>query len=175
MAETACFNKVSASLRSLVAGDADTCGKLQTVVVDAEGAAQRQEDFLSAQGRIPGMRHLGGARSRIITAEAADGVRAAHAIAQSLRGGSQQAVGDVVAQGVVDVLEAIDVQEQHCHLLPVTVSQGHCPVPGPRGSPSPIGPVARVEQCIPNGLGIRGVFLHQEYVVRHQQLAAIKL
>jgi hypothetical protein len=37
------------------------------------------------------------------------------------------------------------------------------------------GPVARVEQCIPNGLGIRGVFLHQEYVVRHQQLAAIKL
>ena len=37
------------------------------------------------------------------------------------------------------------------------------------------GPIARVDECVSNGIGIRRIVLDQEYVLRDQQPAAIKV
>ena len=95
------------------------------MLVDAVGRAQRQEYLLRTDGRILRVRHFREQDHEFIAALPADGVRAAHASEQPLRHGLQQAVADGVAQRVVDVLEAIHVQEQHRQFLPVTVRQGH--------------------------------------------------
>ena len=49
----------------------------------------------------------------LVAAEARDGVLRAHALLQARGGGAQDAVAGGVAERIVDVLEAVQVEEQH--------------------------------------------------------------
>jgi hypothetical protein len=53
----------------------------------------------------------------LVAAQAGHGVALAHAAAQALGGHAQQGVAQRVAQGVVDGLEAVQVDEVHRHLV----------------------------------------------------------
>ena len=83
---------------------------MQIVLVDVVGGAQRLEYFVRTDGRILCVRQFREQDHELIAALPADSVRAAHASEQALGHGLQQAVADSVTEGVVDVLEAIDVQ-----------------------------------------------------------------
>ena len=69
------------------------------------------KDFVRTNGGILCVRHFREQNHEFIAALAADRVCAAHAGEQPLRHGLQQVVADVVAKGVIDVLEAIQIEE----------------------------------------------------------------
>ena len=104
-------NKSINKLRTVLGDDPDAHGEVHVVLADAVGRAHRQEYLLRADGRILRVRHFREQDHEFIAPLPADGVRSAHAIEEPLRHGLQQAVADDVAEGIVDVLEAIPVQE----------------------------------------------------------------
>ena len=126
MARSAFFSRFLASTAILgIGGDADAHGDVQFMPVDAIGRAQLPQDFLRANGRVLRIRHLREQDHEFVAPMAADRIGVAHALQQPLRYGLQEAVADVVAQRVVDVLETIDVEKQHGHLVPVAVRERH--------------------------------------------------
>ncbi len=68
--------------------------------------------------------YFGQQHHEFIAALPAYGVRGAHTFHQALGDGLQKLVPGGMAQGVVDVFEAIQVQKQHCHALVMTRRQG---------------------------------------------------
>nr|GEU28653.1 hypothetical protein [Tanacetum cinerariifolium] len=70
--------------------------------------------------RRVGAADIGQHHHELVAAMAADGIDAAHAAHQPLRRLAQQQVAHVVAQRVVDVLETVEVDEQHGHHAVVT-------------------------------------------------------
>src|SRR6185312_2987396 len=75
-------------------------------------------------GGILSMRYLREQNHEFIAASAAHRIRAAHATPQALCYRLQQPVADAVAESVVDVLEAIQIEEQHRQFLPMAVRYG---------------------------------------------------
>ena len=94
-----------------VGDDSNACGEMQILLVDAMRRAQGEEYFLGGDGRIRRLGHFGEQDHEFIASLPADGVRAAYAGKQPLCHGLQQAVADGVTEGIVDALEAIQVQE----------------------------------------------------------------
>ena len=82
-----------------------------------QGGAQRQENLFRTDGGILGVRHLREQNHEFIATLPADRVRAPHAGKQPLGDGLQQVVSNVVTQGVIDVLEAVHVEEQQRQLF----------------------------------------------------------
>ena len=81
------------------------------MLVDAVRRMHNLEYFFRTDGGILRVRHLREQDHEFIASLPGDRVRGAHASVQPAGHGLQYAVGDKVAQGVVDVLEAIQVQE----------------------------------------------------------------
>jgi hypothetical protein len=91
--------------------DTDAHREVQIVLIDAVGRVQRQKHFLRTDGCILCMGHFREQNHEFVASLPADRVRGAHAGEQPPGDGLQQAIADVVAQRIVDVLEAIHVQE----------------------------------------------------------------
>jgi hypothetical protein len=68
--------------------------------------------------------HLGKHDDELVPALAADRVRRAHALDQPLRDRLQELVAGGMAEGVVDVLEPVQVEEEHRDLLLVARGEG---------------------------------------------------
>jgi hypothetical protein len=61
-----------------------------------------------------------------VAALAAYGVRGANTIPQTIRHALQELVTDRMSQGIVDVLEAIHIQEEQRNLVLVSLREGNC-------------------------------------------------
>ena len=81
------------------------------LIVDRDRLAQRRNDFGGDAGRIIRTIHVGQDDDEFVTAKASDRVRFAYGGCQSPCYLNQQLVTNVVAERVVDDLEAIEVDE----------------------------------------------------------------
>ena len=82
---------------------------------DLERGGQHVEDPLRHHFGSGGQRGTLGQHHELVTPEAPDGVLLADGTCQPRRHRSQQLVARRVAQGVVDVLEVVEVQEENGH------------------------------------------------------------
>ena len=86
-------------------------------VLDRERPPQRLDQAL---GRPAGHRQIGRPEQQngeLVAAQTGDRVGAAQRLLQTRADLGQQPIADLVTEGVVDVLEAIEIQQQHGHLL----------------------------------------------------------
>ena len=83
------------------------------MAVEVVGGADHLDDAAREHGGI--LRPLGVRQDdgELVSAEARDGVDLAHAGPQPVGHGTQEHVADRVAEGVVDLLEAVEVEAQH--------------------------------------------------------------
>ena len=93
-------------------GDADARLQRDRVRADDRGRGQRVEDLAGDRRGVGGARHLGEQHHELVAAVAAHRVRLAHHRRQAFGGQAQHLVADGVAEGVVDLLEAVEVEEQ---------------------------------------------------------------
>jgi hypothetical protein len=106
-------------------GDADASGDGEGVAVDADRFAEGTNDAGCA-GLGDGLyrliaRQVRGDDDELVTAEAGEGVRGADGVAEILRDVLKKLVTDVVAVGVVDELESIEVDHEEggaCIVVP---------------------------------------------------------
>ena len=115
--------RVPAVLR--VEADADAGRHEQLLVLLQEGLAQRVEHLVRHLGRVHRRGDVGQQQRELVAAQPRHRVAFPQAAAQPLRHVGDQAVAHGVAQGIVDDLEAVEVQEQHGQALAVTVGLGH--------------------------------------------------
>ncbi|CAN5918119.1 hypothetical protein BH23ACT10_BH23ACT10_01790 [soil metagenome] len=94
------------------AGDPDARTDLERQAVDTERFTQRCQHALGDVGRgvIVGPGHQD---RELVTAQPRDGVALADSLLQPLGDAGQQLVADAVAERVVDLLEPVEVNEQH--------------------------------------------------------------
>jgi hypothetical protein len=111
-----------------IAGDADARRDEQLLALQVEGLGQRFDD---AGGEAGGIRRLlvgagqvGQHHREFVAAQARHHVVVARAGFQARRGLHQQLVADAVAEHVVDVLEAVQVDEHHGRAVPVAAGPG---------------------------------------------------
>ena len=104
--------------------DADGGRDHQFALLDEHGIRQLLDHLLRHAGDIRGALDLGQHHHELVAADAADGVADAQLLHQALRHFLEQRVAHAVAERVVDVLEAVEVDEHHRGLLPVAVAQG---------------------------------------------------
>ena len=93
--------------------DADRGRHDQLAAVEVERVLQRLLDALGDHGRLARVADVVEQDRELVAAEPGDGVAGPQGRLQPARDGDQQPVADVVAERVVDELEAVEVQEQH--------------------------------------------------------------
>jgi hypothetical protein len=99
-----------------VQADPDGGGDVEVVAVQVESA---REDFQDLRGDRRGVRRRGDAGHddhELVAADTRDRVALAHAHEDPARDRLQQAVAELVAERIVDGLEAVEVEEKHGHL-----------------------------------------------------------
>ena len=107
-----------------VKGDADGEGGAQLLAVDVEGLAQAIKDFFGGPCCVVGRVHAGEDDQEFIPPLPADGVRLADAAGQAQCNSLQELVAHHVAEGVVDGLETVEVEEQQGDALAVAGGAG---------------------------------------------------
>ena len=104
-------------------GNTDAGGNHQLVAIQHKRLAQGVQHALGDQRGLGVVGQLGQDHHELVAASAANGVHVAHHGAGAPGDLLQQGVAGGVAQGVVDVLETVQVHEQHGHL--VAAALGH--------------------------------------------------
>jgi len=99
---------------------------MQLMPQDLVGFTQRVEYFVRSDGWILCVLYLPEQHHEFIAPETADGIRTAHAAQQPAPDGLQQSITDRVPQRVIDMFEAVKIQEQHRQLPPVAMGKGDC-------------------------------------------------
>ncbi len=94
-------------------GDADAAAAGKHGAAVAEGQPQRRERMLRRDHRIGRAVHAGEQDDELVAAEPRHHVDVADAAAEPLRRLHQQRVAGVVAKRVVDVLELVEIDQQH--------------------------------------------------------------
>ena len=93
-------------------------------VADAERARETLSDAARDDPGLSLTRHLGAEDDELVTAEPRGRVRRADGLQQPLGDLDEERVADIMAQPVVDLLEAVQVDEQQRDRAGDTVSVG---------------------------------------------------
>ena len=80
-------------------------------------ADQRDQAALDHGSHFIAIDHAAHDDHELVASQAAHRVAAAHGLGQAVGHRAQQPIPDVVAERIVDVLEAVQVDEQHRHAL----------------------------------------------------------
>ena len=83
------------------------------MAVGREGGLEAVEQLVGDRHGVVGLVQAGQQDDELVAAQAGHGVDVAQLLAQTLGDALQQLVADRVAEAVVDVLEAVQVEEQH--------------------------------------------------------------
>ena len=116
-----------AGLAVLAQGDPDAHGRHHLVPgTERDGVAQRLQDRVGHPGRLIGRGDAFEQDDELVTAETGERVARPHGAAQAIPDDAEQLVAHLVAQVVVDQLEAVDVAEEHRDLAagPIRLEQG---------------------------------------------------
>ena len=96
----------------------------QFVAVQAQRFGELLHDLLGHALAVFDGRDAGQQDHELVTAQARHDVRGAHGLAQAARHFDEHGVTQVVAQAVVDLLEAVQVQEHHGHEVAFAFGRG---------------------------------------------------
>ena len=105
-------------------GDAEAAGNQHLGAVDDEGLGQALQHLARQQLRVMGVVKVGQDDREFVAAEPGHRIRFPHAGGQAPGGLLEQFVTGVVAQGVVDLFEAVQVEEQDGDLGSVPSAPG---------------------------------------------------
>ena len=108
---------VGAAVAGGAVGDADGRGDEDLVAVDGEG---HPEQFLDPLGDVNRARNVVDPIEKdreLVAADAGDGVAGSEVVFEALRDALEQLVAERVAEAVVDVLEAVEVEEENGELV----------------------------------------------------------
>jgi hypothetical protein len=105
---------------------ADGRAGLDHLVRDRKRTFERGENLLGRGHDVVGMLGVSGQDSELVASQPRDGVGRAKHAAQPGGHLLQEAVAPVVSERVVDVLEAIEVEEQHAEHLLVAARREQC-------------------------------------------------
>ena len=105
-------------------GDAEAAGNQHLGAVDDEGLGQALQHLARHQFRVMGVVKVGQDDREFVAAEPGHRIRFPDAAGQALGGLLEQFVTGVVAQGVVDLFEAVQVEEQDGDLGSVPAAPG---------------------------------------------------
>jgi len=92
--------------------DADTGGDAQVYALDREGLADGGEDLVGHQLRAGGVAGAEQQHTELIAAQTRSGVGVAQHATQALAYLAEQLVAGVVTKGVVELLEAVKIEQQ---------------------------------------------------------------
>ena len=93
-------------------GDADAGRGLDLLAVDVEWFGHRRQDLVGQGDNLGGLADLRLHERELVATEPGQRVAGADRCGDPLGDGAQQLVADWVAQGVVDVLEAVEIEQQ---------------------------------------------------------------
>ena len=96
-------------------GDADRGRGQNLVFLQPELVGNGGDDGLGHRGGVAGFGQMGQDDGEFVAAQAGHGVGFPHAAGQALGHRLQQQIADMVAQGVVDVLELVQIQKHQRH------------------------------------------------------------
>ena len=111
-----------------VNADADAGCDTEFLPENIERAGDVGQDLVRHLGDIFGLAHILEQDHELVASEAGDGVGLTNAVPEPVSDLPQQCVPGVVPQRVVDILEAIEVDEQHRQILGVAARAGNCGV-----------------------------------------------
>ena len=100
--------------------DADTCGDVEIVLVDEMRPRHRLQHSSRRDGRVFRAINFQKQNDEFVAALPADGIRAAYAFHQTRSDRLQELVAGRMPERIVDVLEAVQIQEQHRDALLMT-------------------------------------------------------
>ena len=123
-------------------GDAQAGRGLHLVAVEREGCCEGGQDLVGQGGDIVGLADRGVDDGELVPAQPGQGVGGAHGSGDPLRHGPQEEVARGVAQRVVHLLEAVEIEKGHRHHLALAL----------RGDDRPLEPV---EEQQPVGIPVR--------------------
>jgi hypothetical protein len=104
--------------------NADAGGDVQIVLIDGVSLPHRLQHPLRHDRGIFRSLHFREQRDEFVAALPAHRVRTAYAIHQALGNRLQKLVADLMTQGVVDVLEAVQIEKQHRDFFVVPMRHG---------------------------------------------------
>ncbi|MCY1414983.1 hypothetical protein D9M71_304500 [compost metagenome] len=96
-----------------VQGDADARGNAVVVAVDVEGSGHQLPHLFGNRNRLFGLRAVFAQQGELISAHARHGDAFREGIAQALGDLLQQLIADTMAEAVIDVLEVVEVEQDH--------------------------------------------------------------
>src|SRR3569833_3122091 len=96
-----------------IQADAEARRDVEVSTVDEKCGLQRIQYLLREHAHVGGLRDVVQQDHEFIAAETRDGVALAQTAVEAPRELLQQAVASVVPEGIVDVLEAVEVEEHH--------------------------------------------------------------
>lgn len=96
-------------------GDTDGGAQAHLVLVDLERRFQAVEDALRQFGRLVGLLDVGLDQGELVAAQARQRTEPRAVPAQAVGEGDQQLVAELVGVLLVDPLEIVEAQAQHCH------------------------------------------------------------
>jgi len=111
---------------------------VQILALDAMWRGDRREQMVGAECRVLGTSQFRQENHELVAAETADGIRPAHSSHQPGRDRPQDLVANCMAPVIVDLLEAVQVYEQHRQQAPAATRRGDRPVE-PIGQQQPVG------------------------------------
>jgi len=106
-----------------IEADADAGGGALLETVDEVGLRNRPDQLFGDMGGIRGGVDAGQYDDELVAAQAGDDVAVAHRSGQALRHLDEQLIAHMVAEGVVDDLEAIEVDQHQRQLLLVALAE----------------------------------------------------
>ena len=113
-------------------GDADADGRKDLGTVEIEGNPELFLNSLGCNGCTSDVLDVFYQNDELVPSEAGHGVARSTGLLDPLRDGTQQSVPGDVAEAVIDVLEAVEVEKEDCKaLLRITLSAG-------KGVPHPV-------------------------------------
>ena len=104
--------------------DPDAHIRVKLVTVDRERLGEIGEDARGDALGLRGVGDVGNADDELVAAQARDGVLFAPRRGEARRYGGQQHVADGVAERIVDVLEAVEIEEEDRELAPAAMRAG---------------------------------------------------
>ncbi len=108
--------------------DADADREIDFMTVNGEGAGHEIDQFFRHHRRSPLVLNGGEEKNKLIAAETRQGIAPTQAAAEALGNGIEQTIAGRVAESVIDIFEAVEVEEKQGEPVRFPLGMRQCPL-----------------------------------------------